>query len=293
MIKIRVPATSANLGPGFDSLGLALKLYNTFTFEEKSEGVEIIGALDEELDKDNLVYTSMVKTFDFLAYKPKGIKINIETNIPVSRGLGSSASCILGGVMGANEIAGSPLSIDEIFDLSTKIEGHPDNIAPALFGGLISSIMEEENIYYNKIEIAKGLKFVAIVPDFTISTKKAREVLPEKISYKKAVENVSRVSLLISSLVNGRFDLLKYSFKDNLHQPYRGELIKGFDKVLDKIYEFGALGGYLGGAGPTIMALVDENDKDFKLKIEDFLKSINYNWRVIELEIDLSGAKVI
>ena len=159
MIKIRVPATTANLGSGFDSLGIALNLYNIFSFEETPGGLEIIGKLDYEKAKNNLVYRSMLKTFEIIGYKAKGIRINIETNIPVSRGLGSSSTCILGGVMGANEIAKSPLSIDEVFKLATRIEGHPDNIGPALFGGLISSLMEDDFVYYNKIDIAKGLKF--------------------------------------------------------------------------------------------------------------------------------------
>lgn len=293
MISIRVPATSANLGPGFDSLGIALNLYNKFTFEEIPDGLEIIGSLDYENDKNNLVYTSMVKTFNYIGYKAKGVRINIESNIPVSRGLGSSGTCILAGIMGANEIAGSPLSIEDILNLATEIEGHPDNIAPGLFGGLTTSLMEGENIYCNKIDIAKGLKFVAIIPDFKLSTKEAREVLPDKISYKSAVENVSRVSLLISALSNGKFHLLKPALKDNLHQPYRGKLIVGFEQILDKIYEYKALGAYLSGAGPTIMAITTEEDNSLKKEMENYLESINYNWKVLELEIDFQGAKII
>ncbi len=293
MIKIRVPATSANLGPGFDSLGIALNLYNDFLFEETLGGLEIIGALSSEEDKDNLVYTSMLKTFDLIGYKPKGIKLKIESKSPVSRGLGSSASCIVAGVMGANEIAGSPLSQSEIFKLSTEIEGHPDNIAPALFGGLVVSLMEDKEIYYNEINVAEGLKFVAIIPDFPLSTKSAREVLPTEVAYKDAVENISRVCLLISALSNGRFDLLKHGLRDNLHQPYRGKLIEGFEEVLSKSYELKALGGYLSGAGPTIMTIIKENDITFKENMEAYLKSINYSWKVIELKLDLDGAKII
>lgn len=293
MIKIRVPASTANIGSGFDSLGMALNLYNIFTFEEISEGLEIIGGLDYEKPKDNLVYTSMVETFRLIGYKPKGIRINIESNIPISRGLGSSSTCILAGIIGGNKMANSPLSIDDIFKLATKIEGHPDNVGPALFGGLISSLMEANSLYYNKIEIAKGLKFLAIIPDFTLSTKKAREVLPENLSHKSAVENVSRVSLLISALSNGRFDLLKVGLKDNLHQPYRGKLIKGYDNLINKIYELKALGAYLSGAGPTIMAIVKEDDNTFKKEMENYLKSIEYNWKVVDLTIDLLGAKVL
>lgn len=292
MINIRVPATTANLGPGFDTLGISLNLYNKFTFEEISKGIEIIGALDNEKDIDNLVYTSMLKTFESIGYKPKGMRINIEANIPVSRGLGSSSTCILAGVMGANKIAGSPLLIEDIFELATEIEGHPDNIGPALFGGFVTSLMEDSRVYYNKIDLAKGIKFVAIIPDFKLSTKIARQVLPKNISHKAAVENISRVSLLISALSNGKFDLLKPALKDNLHEPYRGKLIKNFDEILNKIYEFKALGGYLSGGGPTIMAIVSQDNNTFKQEMEAYFRFINYNWKVLELEIDLDGAKI-
>ncbi len=293
MIKVKVPATTANIGPGFDSLGIALNLYNFFSFEEIPEGLEILGGLEHEEDQDNLVYTSMAKTFDVIGYNPKGIRIKIESNIPVSRGLGSSSTCILGGILGANEMAGSPLSKDRIFKLATEIEGHPDNIAPALFGGFVSSLMQDDHTYYNKIKMADGIKFIAIIPDFTLSTKRAREVLPTTISHKAAVENVSRVSLLISALSNGRFDLLKPALEDNLHQPYRGKLIKGFDDVINKSYEFKALGAYLSGAGPTIMAITAQDEHRFKNEMESYLKSVHFEWKVLELEIDLDGAKVI
>ena len=293
MINVKVPATTANLGPGFDTLGLALNLYNRFSFNEILAGIEINDSLDLIRNKNNLVYTSMVKTFNILGYKFKGIKINIEANIPNSRGLGSSAACILGGVMGANQLAGAPLSMDEIFKIATEIEGHPDNIAPALFGGLIVSLMEEDNIYYNKINVAKGLKFIALIPDFKLSTLIAREVLPPTLPFKEAVNNVGKVSLLLSALSNGKFDLLKPSLKDNLHQPYRGKLIPGFNQIIEKSYEFGALGSYLSGAGPTIMAIMDDEDSIFINRMENYLISLGYNWKVIELKIDLLGARVI
>lgn len=292
IIKIRVPATSANIGPGFDSLGMALNLYNVFSFEEKKSGLEILGSLDNKEPRDNLVYSSMVKVFEKTGYYPKGLKIKIESNIPISRGLGSSASCILAGVLAANKLAGSPWSLNKVFKMATEIEGHPDNIAPALFGGFISSLMEREKIYYNKIEIAKGLKFIAIIPDFTLSTSLARGVLPREIPHGDAVENVSRVSLLLSALSNGRFDLLKPALEDKLHQPYRGELIKGFRPVMDRVYGLGAMGGYLSGAGPTIMAMIKDEDTNFGKEMEAYLKSMNFAWEIIELQIDLEGTKM-
>lgn len=292
MTKIIVPATSANLGPGFDSLGIALDLYNEFVFEETLNGIEINSCRDESINEKNLIYYSLKKTFEYLGYKNKGIKIQVKGDVPSSRGLGSSATCILGGIMGANELLNAALSKNEILELATKIEGHPDNIAPAIFGGLITSIMEEKSIYYNNINVAKGIKFVAMIPDFKLSTVESREVLPAKLIYKDAVDNISRVSLLISAIANGRFDLLKYGLKDNIHQPYRGKLISGFDKIMNKSYEMGALGTYLSGAGPTIMSIVRDNDYEFSKEIKKYLKSINYNWKVLELRVDFTGARV-
>lgn len=290
MIKVQVPATSANLGPGFDTLGLALNLYNTFTFQEIPEGLEITGCEAKFANENNLVYTSMLKTFNRIGYSINGMKVDIKTDIPVSRGLGSSATCILGGVIGANKIAGSPLTKDEILELATEIEGHPDNIAPALFGGLVVSVMEREKIFYNQINVSKEIKFVALIPDFTLSTRDARHVLPSSVSYGDAIYNIGKVSLLLSALSNGRHDLVKIGIKDKLHQPYRGKLIPRFEEILNKCDEMGSLGVFLSGAGPTIMALIDDQDTSFTEEIQEYLKSIDYNWDVKELELNLSGA---
>lgn len=290
MIKVRVPATSANLGPGFDTLGLALDLYNTFIFEEIPKGLEIIGCDQQFNNEDNLVYTSMLKTFEKIGYKVNGVRINMDTNIPVSRGLGSSAACILGGVMGANQIAGLPLSREDILHIATEIEGHPDNIAPALFGGLVVSIMEDNKVHYNQMDVANGIKFVALVPNFTLSTKEARAVLPSTIPYMDAIYNVGRVALLLSAFSNGRFDLLKYGVKDSLHQPYRGKLIPGFKDIFKQCEELECLGVYLSGAGPTIIAMIHKDNSEFVKEIKSYLHSIDYNWDVLELELDLCGA---
>lgn len=290
MIKVMVPATSANLGPGFDTLGLALNLYNTFIFEEIPQGLEILGCDEGFSNEDNLIYTSMIKTFKEIGYKANGIRITVEAEIPVSRGLGSSAACIIGGIMGANQIAGNPLSKDELLKIATEIEGHPDNVAPALFGGLVVSTMDGGKVYHNQINVAKGLKFIALIPEFTLSTKEARGVLPISIPYKDAVYNVGRVSLLLSALSNGRFDLLRVALKDKLHQPYRGILIPNFVNILSKCEEIGSLGTFLSGAGPTLMALIDEDNNDFVYKIKEYLETIEGKWRLLELNMDSEGA---
>lgn len=293
MIKIRVPATSANLGPGFDAVGIALNLYNTFTFEELPEGLEIVGCDDDFNNENNLVYLSMKKTLSKMDCKLRGIKITMENNIPVSRGLGSSAACIVAGILGANELAGKPLSKDDLLKIATEIEGHPDNVAPALLGGLVTSIVERENVFYNKIHVAKGIKFIALIPEFTLYTREARGVLPREISFKDAVFNVGRVALLISALSNGKFDLLKYGLEDKLHQNYRSKLIPDFDKLKSICDNNNALGTFISGAGPTIITIVDEKNKEFISNLSKELTLLSNNWLVKELEIDLEGAVVL
>lgn len=293
MIRVRVPATTANLGPGFDALGIALNMYNTFSFEEVDSRVEILGVPQEYNNEDNLVYISMMKTFEKIGYNSNGIRITIEGDIPMSRGLGSSASCIVGGIIGANALVDGKLEKEDILKIATEIEGHPDNVAPAIFGGLVVSIVDGSNILYNKIDIKTDFKFVALIPEFSLSTEKARSVLPKVIDYRHAVDNVGRVSMLISALANGRLDLLKYGLKDNLHQPYRGNLIKDYFNIVEECNRLGALGTYLSGAGPTIMSLRDDKYIEFNEKINSYLGSLDKNWIVKELEVDFEGVKLL
>ncbi len=291
MIKIRVPATSANMGPGFDALGLALDLYNTFYFEEIEEGLEILGVDEKYANENNLVYRSMLRAFKEKNYSPRGIRIKMDGQIPISRGLGSSASCIVGGVLGANQIMGNILTRDQILELIVDIEGHPDNVIPAYLGGCQVSQLIGGKIVYNSIDIKKGLKFLCLVPDFSLSTKESRGALPRTIPYGDGVFNVSRTAILVSALVNGRFDLLRYGLEDRLHQPYRGRLIKDFDRVLNILEKEKVLGFYLSGAGPSIMALVEENDLNAKEKIKVHLEGLTTKWTVKKLNLDKEGAR--
>lgn len=293
MIKVRVPATTANLGPGFDTLGLALKLYNYFDFQEIDRGLEIIGVEEKYNNEDNLIYLSMLKTFEKIGYRKKGIRIRVESEIPVSRGLGSSASCIVGGIVGANEISNGKLTDHDILNLATEIEGHPDNISPAIFGGLAVSIIDGGQVLYNRLDIEEKFKLLALVPDFTLSTEKSRSVLPKVIDYRDAVDNVGRVSILLSALANGRLDLLKYGFKDNLHQPYRGGLIENYLDIVSECERLGSIGSYISGAGPTIMCLIEKEDLSFEEYIRKYLKTLNKSWKVKELGIDFNGFKVL
>jgi homoserine kinase len=290
MIKIRVPATSANLGPGFDCLGIALNLYNTFTFEEIDKGIEFIGCNEKFKNKDNLVYTSMQKCFDEVGYKSKGIRINMQCDIPVSRGLGSSAACILAGVMAANEIATGGLSLEKILEIATGIEGHPDNLAPALYGGIAVSIKDKEKIYVQQIKSNIKFKFCALIPDFTLSTEKARSVLPKQISYEDALFNIGRTALLVASLSNGNIDMIRIGCEDKLHQSYRGKLINNYDDISRKCTELNSKGVFLSGAGPTIMNIINGENEEFALEMTNYLSLLKDNWSIKQLDIDYKGA---
>lgn len=292
MIRIRVPATTANLGPGFDTLGAALNIYNHFTFEQIKSGLEIRGAASYHSDQNNLVYRSMLRTFEKTGYRPCGIRITIDSDIPISRGLGSSASCIVAGVMAAGIMSKADFTREDVLRIATEIEGHPDNTAPAIFGGLIVSIMQDADIIYNKVDIASSFKFIAMIPDFTLSTQMARSVLPKQVDHKTAVKNIGRVSLLISALSNGRLDLLRHALEDDLHQPYRARLINDYDDITKKCAELGSLGSYISGAGPTIMCLRENDHIDFDNNMRQYLAALSDKWILKELDIDNEGAMI-
>lgn len=294
MIKVRVPATSANMGPGFDCMGIAVGLYNEFAFREIPSGLKFNGVLDEFCNEENIIYQAMMKCFEKANYKVLGLEISIlKQDIPISRGLGSSSSCIVAGLIGANEILGGKFTRDEIFQMAVEIEGHPDNVAPAILGGMVVAFKEGDKFYFDKVNIKEELKFVPIIPSFRLSTKEAREVLPKEISIKDGIYNVSRAALMVAALSNGNLHLLKHACKDSFHENYRSKLIKGFDEVKKEAYSLGALATFLSGAGPTIMALTRKDDENLLKGLKDFLKINSLNWDVFELSIDNVGAEVI
>ncbi|WP_291584394.1 homoserine kinase [Clostridium sp. UBA6640] len=292
MVEVRVPATSANIGPGFDCLGVAVNMYNKFFVEEIEEGLIFEGCADKFKNEDNLIYVAMKKCFDKIGYKPTGLRIKIESDIPASRGLGSSAACVVGGIISANELAGGVLNKKELLDLAVEVEGHPDNVNPALFGGMTASISDNREVIYSKVKVSEGIKFCALIPDFTLSTEKARAVLPKSIDYKDGIFNVGRIALMISALTNGDFHLIKYACKDKLHQDYRAKLIENFYSIKEECEKLNSLGVFLSGAGPTIMVMLKEKDKHFSINIKSFLDTLKSNWQVRELNIDNFGTQV-
>ena len=296
MIKVRVPATSANLGPGFDSLGISLNIYNEYEFELKEgKGLFFEGFEEEFQNENNIIFMAIKKVFDKYNFKFEGIRIKIiKQDIPISRGLGSSSSCIVAGLIGAFALMGKEINRDEILSLAVEIEGHPDNVCPAIFGGLVSTIMvDNKKPLYNCVEVKDGIKFVALIPRFKLSTEKARAILPKEVPFRDCIYNIGRAALLISCFSNGNYALLKEATKDRIHQRFRSKLIDNFDEVYNKSLELGAFCCFLSGAGPTLMAIVDKENIGFVDNFINFMKEQNINWDIEELEIDKHGAKIL
>ncbi len=296
MVKVRVPATSANIGPGFDSMGLALGLYNYVTAEETDGGL-VIDILDETSaflakDERNLVYRSMKAVFDRVGYQPKGLHLTMENNIMVTRGLGSSSAGIVSGLVAANEICGKPLSTETILYMASDIEGHSDNVTPALLGGFTVNVKNNNKIQYVRSEIGDELKFAAFVPDFYIQTKKARAVLPRSVSMRDAVYNTGHSALLAASIISGKYENIRGAVGDKLHQRYRKGLIPKMDDLFRYCYSNDALGVYLSGAGPTIVAIVHKDNQTFEEEMKKILSQKMRNWKLYMLEADNCGAVI-
>jgi len=273
-IKVSVPATSANIGSGFDALGLAVTLYNTVTFEE-SEVLDISSADGTRIPRgeSNLVYRSAKGLFEKVGKQIPPLKITQTNPIPMARGLGSSSACIIAGLLGANRMLGDVLNTQELLTLATSIEGHPDNVAPALLGGLTSSVFEDGKVYSVKRNVDETLCFAAIVPDYKLLTEAARAALPKEVSHKDAVYNLSRAALVPAAFCEGRHDLLAIATEDKLHQPYRMPLMPGSKEVFDMARLCGAKAVYVSGAGSTVMAVAEKADAEkFYTKLEKGLE---------------------
>lgn len=295
MFKIQIPATSANLGAGFDALGLALTFYNYVEMEESDRiNIKSSDGLDIPTDEKNLIYISAKDLFNVCGKKLDGLKLRQTNSIPMARGLGSSSACIIAGLVGANKMLGDPLTKDDLVDLSAQIEGHPDNTAPALLGGIVTAVFDGRKVHWVKQEVFTKLKFVAVIPDFELKTEQARACLPKEISHRDAVYNLSRAALFSASLLTGKFENLRTAVDDKLHQPYRMELIPHCRDVFDIAYTHGAYGAYISGAGPTIMAIVDESNTYFAGKMKFSLDNAGLSgWQVHEFRIDNEGTKII
>ena len=290
-VTIRVPATTANLGPGFDSFGCALQLYTDVTFEETDCGLEITGCDQAFSGPDNLAYVAYCAVLASLSEEVKGVKIHIDAHIPVCRGLGSSAALLVAGAMGANVLHGNRLSTQGLLNITNVMEGHPDNLAPAFFGGLTASMVDNGLPVTVNFPLHPDWEIIALVPDFDMPTVKARAILPEQVSRADAIYNVAHGALVLKALELGDEKLLRTAMQDKLHQPYRKHMVADYE-VIEGLARTSGAAFCLSGAGPTLLCIT--RDKTLKDRLAEKLPTLTaQNWEIMPLHVAFEGAKVL
>ena len=290
-VTIRVAATTANLGPGFDAFGCALNLYTDVTFEETDAGLLITGCDEAYSGPDNMAYTAYCAVLASLSEEIRGVKIHIESQLPICRGLGSSAALLVAGAMGANVLRGNKLSTQGLLNITNAMEGHPDNLAPAFYGGLTASMVDNGLPVTVNFPLHKDWEFLALVPDFDLPTPLARSVLPKDVSRADAIYNIAHGAMVLKALELGDEKLLRTAMQDKLHQNYRRSLIQDYDAIEALVRTTGAA-FCLSGAGPTLLCITLDEKLDEKLqkKLPAITKA---NWQLMPLHIDFQGARII
>ena len=287
-VSIDIPATAANLGPGFDCLGLALNLYNRVTLAETSSGlsVDVRGEGANIIPKDdtNLVLRAAERLFQLVGQRPAGVSLIQENQIPVGSGLGSSAAAVLGGILAANSLAGKPLGQEEVLALAAEIEGHPDNVTPALYGGLTLTVNDGTQLVVEQIPVPE-MKVVVVLPEIELPTVEARAALPSLVPITDAVFNASRVGLLVRALERADYKMLRVAVQDRLHQPYRLPLIRGMAGAFQAGLSAGAAAVALSGAGPSIIAFTPDRHKAIGEEISQAFSAVGVSSRTWVLGI--------
>lgn len=296
-IKVKVPGTTANCGPGFDTVGMACTIYNhmeltlterpELTIAVSGEGKGVIPA-----NEKNIVFKAVQAVLQKTGSAYQGVGIEMTNNIPLARGLGSSAAAIVGGLLAANELTGNTLSKQELFEMATAIEGHPDNVAPAIFGGVTISVLQN-GVQCMRFLPAQAITMVVAVPDFQLSTKAARRVLPRSVPLEDAVFNISRAAMLVGALCTGNYTYLKYALQDKIHQPYRTPLIPGIGEVFHAAVANGALGAAISGAGPCLIAFTEKGPDRIGSAMVAAFSSKNIKSTYLILNIDSQGAQLV
>lgn len=293
-VTLRVPASSANLGPGFDCLGLALDIWNEVTVHLGGQGISVKiegeGMETLPLDSSNLILRAMARVYDkFNIPFPANITLECKNNIPIRSGLGSSASAVIAGLLAASRLLGKTLSTQDILALAVEFEGHADNVSACLLGGLVIVTPHNNNWIVEKAPI-QPINVVIALPENNLSTREARAALPENISMRDAVDNLSRVALLVHALRENRMDLLAAAMRDNLHQPMRLKLIHGAEEALQAAYNAGAFGAALSGAGPGLIAFGADNLNAIGKAMQETFMNADVACRVFHTQTILKGA---
>lgn len=309
-VSVKVPATSANLGPGFDCMGLAIPLYNTITIEETvlpGTGIEInvLAAEDAEnelllehipMDENSIIYKAVELLYNSIGQTPSELKITIQSQIPIARGLGSSASVIVGGLLAANELLGRPADEVALLSIATEVEGHPDNVTPAIVGGLVITSQEEDgSIVYRKLDWPEEWHLTVCVPDYELATDISRSVLPKEVPMSDAVFNAQRMGMFVQAVNTKDVELMKLALKDKLHQPYRMKLVPGLEKIIANLkHEEDVLGTVLSGAGPSILIVSKGNSLDkIKSIVRETWADLNVKADIFDASIEKQGAAIL
>lgn len=291
--KVRVPATSANIGVGYDCLGVALDYLLELEVEE-SDKIEFLenGKPFSIPIEENYIFDAIKYTEKHLVKNIPSYKVNIIRNdIPLARGLGSSSSAIVAGIMIANRFAGNILDINKVAKLAVEMEGHPDNVVPAIFGGMVLTAHDKENLVCSTVSNSDDLYFYVMIPDFKLSTEKARSVLPKSYLVSDAINNMSKLGLLVNALSKGEYGNLRFLLGDKIHQPYRFALIRNCEKIFAASKKYGALGEYISGAGPTLISLNYDDDK-FLENMKRELANFSDIWTIEKKKVNLKGAEI-
>lgn len=258
MIKITVPATSANLGIGYDTLGMAVSLYAHFSFA-RAEALEISGCPEEFQNEHNLVYASFANALRAWGAEPFPVRLHIETDVPVARGLGSSSTCVVAGIMAAAALTRRTVDRAELVRLATEVEGHPDNVAPAILGGAVCSFTPSDGEpRCLRYEVSRKLRFVTIIPPYEVHTHEARQVVPDQVPLANAVWQMGRVAGMTRGLETGDLALIAAANDDRLQEPYRRALIPDYDAIRAACLDGGAGTLWISGSGSTLMAVTDD-----------------------------------
>ena len=299
-IHVKVPATTANLGPGFDALGLALNLWNEADFtlwDDCQVRLTVQGEGEETLPRDaeNAVAEAALKLFDLTGNDCPGLQIDCLNRVPLGSGMGSSSAAMLTGMLGANALLGHPLTDEEILKLAIETEGHPDNVAPAMLGGLVASIVHQDRVISMRLPARANhgsIHATVVLPDFEFPTQHARSILPKQVDRQDAIYNISRAVLVTEALRTGDLTLLGIAMKDSLHQPYRLPLIPGAISALDAGKKAGAAAVALSGAGPSLIAFSSQMDPVIGQVMKQAFEGAGLSARIFELETSYEGAEV-
>lgn len=293
--KISVPATSANVGPGFDVMGLAFDMYNRFTFDtDCPERLRIEGCLPEFASpENNLLYTTLTQVLAQHGRLAPNLRIGFDTDLPVCSGLGSSSTCIVAGVMAANALGNLAMDTEQILRTATLIEGHPDNVAPAILGGFVAAIVEDGLVYWHRYPISDRISFYALMPEVRVPTEAARAALPKTYALTDCIYNLSRVPILLEGLERADPRLIRAGCKDRIHQEYRLQLIPQGDEVMRfAVEETDAVSVYISGAGPTLVAVVIDDDDTFGKQAIAFVAGLDLPWAVRKMHVQRQGAQL-